>query len=223
MCREQLSRGRADLAAHAGELEQARRQLARLAEAHATEKASLQQELQALRQQLEQLDAAKQQGAAAAAEASRGQAGPAGGRLEKQLAQLQEELAVGRARERLWRESSNAHERLVDKVRLCCFTVRSKRGRCTPVPAVQSSLWCRTWQRGRQGFWLPALQASKWQEQCLRQVEELRLALGAAAREVADLQQRAQPLVAGEPGPLGLALASAMTDAQQWREATASL
>ncbi len=39
--------------------------------------------------------------------------------LQRQQVQVQQELAVGRARERLWRESASTNERLLEKVRAC--------------------------------------------------------------------------------------------------------
>ena len=52
----------------------------------------------------------------------------------------------------------------------------------------------------------------------LRHAEELRLALGAAAREVGDLADAAALAAAGTAGPPAAALAAAGHDAQRWRE-----
>lgn len=61
-------------------------------------------------------------------------------------------------------------------------------------------------------------QAAKLQDRTLQQAEELRLALAAAAREVADLQQQAALAAAGAEGPQAAALQAASRDAQRWRE-----
>ena len=211
--REQLSRSRAELAGQAAETESLRRQLASLADSHAVEKAGLQREHAALQEQLQRLqgEAAELQCTAAGTASAEGQ----------QAQRLAHEVAVGRARERLWRECASANERLLDKVGALLGALLVGDG--------GARRWC-LWPAGRPGspvlmrrctlFPLSDLpQAGKWQEQCLQQCEELRLALAAAAREVADLQQRAQLAAAEASGPLGLALASAASDAQQWREA----
>ena len=64
------------------------------------------------------------------------------------------------------------------------------------------------------------LQAGKWHEQCLQHAEELRLALAAAAREVAHLQQQAQLVASEAAGPLGLGLAAACNEAENWKTST---
>jgi hypothetical protein len=63
------------------------------------------------------------------------------------------------------------------------------------------------------------MQSLKGQDLGLSQVEELRLSLAAAAREVADLQQQAALAAAGIEGPLAAALEMACRDARQWAEA----
>lgn len=62
-------------------------------------------------------------------------------------------------------------------------------------------------------------QAIKSQDRALQHSEELRLALAAATREVADLQSQAALASAGLEGPAAAALQAASQDAQRWREA----
>jgi hypothetical protein len=62
------------------------------------------------------------------------------------------------------------------------------------------------------------VQSAKAQDRALQHGEELRLALAAAVREVADLQEQAALAAAGVDGPLAAPLQAASRDAQRWRD-----
>lgn len=63
------------------------------------------------------------------------------------------------------------------------------------------------------------MQAAKGQDRALQHSEDLRLALAAAAREVADLQSQAAVAAAGLEGPAVAALQAVSREAQHWRDA----
>lgn len=61
-------------------------------------------------------------------------------------------------------------------------------------------------------------QSAKGQDRALQHCEELRLALAAAVREVADFQEQAALAAAGVEGPLAASLQALSRDAQRWRD-----
>lgn len=199
------------------ELGSLRQQLAAERSVHQGEAARLQGELEALRRASARAADGPSLSPSETARLQR-----AARRLSQRVDELGGEAEAARQREALWRGAAaeadkllgkvrrqgvvSARNLLVSRVRVCGRRLRSlehpaweQRHVLPPPPP-------------------PPLQAAKAQDRALQHAEDLRLALAAAAREVADLQQHAALAAAGAEGAQAAALAAASADAQRWRE-----
>lgn len=145
-------------------------------------------------------------------------------RLMQRVEQLHGEVEAGRQREHVWRSSAAEAQTLVGKVGLMPADCRARLRaaiRAGTAAVLQPHLQHRPpgrLQRSPLSGLRHTLQSLKAHDRALQHAEELRLALGTAAREVADLQQQAALAAAGAEGPLAAALLAACRDAKLWLE-----
>ncbi|GAB4816945.1 hypothetical protein N2152v2_003991 [Parachlorella kessleri] len=163
MEREQLGRSRAHLAATEAEGDQLRRQLASQTDLYIKEKMYLQQEVQQLQSQLQL--------------------------LQPELIRLRQQEAKGQQGDK--QDAEGPPSERGQQLHQALHTLQQHQAQ-----AQQELLACRA----REQLWRESAstndrlldKAGKWHEQCLQHAEELKLALAAAVREVAHLQQQAQ-------------------------------